>query len=471
MERSEGVDLRVDDADRKDWKAIGIIRAGGMFSAPTLMVGAALGLGLGLSGTAAATLAGFGFIVIYMCFVSMQASDMGTPTALVAAPALGAAGARWAVSLIVGVVTVGWFGVQTAVCGASLSVMLASTFALNVPVEACSAALGLLMLVTAVIGFSGLRWLSTVAAPVLMAVCLYGVAASLAGSGADGAAQLAAVPQAGNALGFLAGVNLAIGLFAFAGFTAGDVSRFARTRRDAVLSCVVGVLPAALLALGCAAALAIVTGEGDVAVLMNSIGLPAVGLVALVLSAWTVNASNVYSAGLGFAVMLGRGESGSKATTVVAGLAGIALALAGILGQFETFLTLLSATAPALSGAVIADYWIVRRGRPENVKVVPGFSAAGAAALAAGLMVGLATGGAFADVPALSFLNWPFFLGPVNGILVSMAVYTFVYYAMGRERFRGPVQWRTPAWSGEAPASGATQSRSCFDFECEREVS
>ena len=132
-----GADLCVDEADRKGWKAIAVIRAGGMFSAPTLMVGAALGLGLGLGGSALATLAGFGFIVIYMCFVSMQASDTGAPTALLAAPALGVGGARWVVSLIVGVVTVGWFGVQTAVCGASLSLMLAATFTVAAPEWAC----------------------------------------------------------------------------------------------------------------------------------------------------------------------------------------------------------------------------------------------------------------------------------------------------------------------------------------------
>ena len=90
-----GDNLRIDESERKSWASIAFIRAGGMFSAPTLMVGAALGLGLALSGAALATLAGFGFIVAYMCFVSMQASDLGLPTASLAAPALGRAGARY----------------------------------------------------------------------------------------------------------------------------------------------------------------------------------------------------------------------------------------------------------------------------------------------------------------------------------------------------------------------------------------
>ena len=133
---AEADGLRIDESERKSWTSIAFIRAGGMFSAPTLMVGAALGLGLALSGAALATLVGFGFIVAYMCFVSMQASDLGFPTASLAAPALGRTGARYLVSLIVGVVTIGWFGVQTAVCGASLALMLADVFGLAVPVWA-----------------------------------------------------------------------------------------------------------------------------------------------------------------------------------------------------------------------------------------------------------------------------------------------------------------------------------------------
>lgn len=245
---AEADGLRIDESERKSWTSIAFIRAGGMFSAPTLMVGAALGLGLALSGAALATLVGFGFIVAYMCFVSMQASDLGLPTASLAAPALGRTGARYLVSLIVGVVTIGWFGVQTAVCGASLALMLADVFGLAVPVWACSTALGALMLATALVGFDGLKWVSSVAAPLLVAICLYGVGASVAQTGSLDA-LLGYVPLPADAIGLIAGVNMAVGLFAFAGATAGDFARFARTRKDAVLSCVVGVIPAALVAL------------------------------------------------------------------------------------------------------------------------------------------------------------------------------------------------------------------------------
>lgn len=288
--------------------------------------------------------------------------------------------------------------------------------------------------------------MSSVAAPLLVAICLYGVGASVAQTGSLDA-LLGYVPLPADAIGLIAGVNMAVGLFAFAGATAGDFARFARTRKDAVLSCVVGVIPAALVALLAGAALAIVSGQGDIAVIMNSIGLPAVGLIALVLSAWTVNASNVYSAGLGFAVMLGRDEGGSKWTTAVSGIAGIALAVGGILGQFEAFLTVLSACGPALAGVMVSDYWLVRKGRPANILVIDGVSAAGVAGLACGIATALVTGGTFALVPGLEALDVPFFVGPVNGIVVAMAAYVAAYRLAGGMRFAGPIAFKRPAES------------------------
>ena len=123
------------------------------------------------------------------------------------------------------------------------------------------------------------------------------------------------------------------------------------------------------------------------------------------------------------------------------------LAVGGILGQFEAFLTVLSACGPALAGVMVADYWLVRKGRPANVRVPDGVSAAGVAGLACGIAVALVTGGTFALVPGLEALDLPFFVGPVNGIVVAMAAYALSYRLTGGERFAGPVAFKRPAES------------------------
>ena len=111
------------------------------------------------------------------------------------------------------------------------------------------------------------------------------------------------------------------------------------------------------------------------------------------------------------------------------------------------FLTVLSACGPALAGVMVADYWLVRKGRPANVRVPDGVSAAGVAGLACGIAMALVTGGTFALVPGLQALDVPFFVGPVNGIIVAMAAYVAAYRLTGGERFAGPIAFKRPAES------------------------
>ena len=419
--------MYVSPAERKGIRAAVSVRAGMAFAAPTLMLGATLGMGLGFSTALLAALLGYSFVVLYMCFVSAQAADLGLPTASMAAPALGRKGARYLVSILVGVITIGWFGVQTAVCASSLSIMLLEVFGIHFPTWAASVILGGLMLGTAAVGFDGLKVLGAVAAPCLIIVCLYGVFTSISGEGSLSMITDYA-PVADEMLGFVAGTGMAVGMFAFGGATTADLARFCRNRRDAVVSSILGVIPTSMIAIGTGAALALVTGESDIAVLMNSIGLPVIGLITLVLAAWSVNAGNVFSAGVNFNVLLGKSEGGnSRTTTIIAGIAGTLLAMAGILDAFTTFLSMLSACGPALAGVLIADYWIVRKGGRKELGAVSGVSIPGIVAFLAALLLGMITGGSFASIAPLAFLDIPFFIGPVNSIVAAIVLYVVLY--------------------------------------------
>lgn len=418
--------LRVKDSERKGFWSIAPVPIGNMFSASALLVGATLGAGLTLADSLAAIVFGFGFVMCYMCLVVMEAADTGLPTAAFAGAALGRSGARYLVAIIVGIACLGWFGIQAAVCGASFSLMMNDLAGIDIPVWASTVFWGAVMVITAVYGFNGLRYLGYVAAPLLALICLYGTVVSVSSGGGIGT-LLSFVPAPEAAIGLVAGVNFAIGLIAMLGTTAGDFIRYARDRKTAVLTCLAGLLPAGIVVLMMGAVMSISTGEANIAVIMASFGLPAVGLVALVLSTWTVNASNVYSAGLGFSVMLGRDTDNRKSTTAVAGVIGIAFAAAGILDHLTVFLNVLSACAPALAGAMIADYWIVGRGSKASFRIRPGFRACGMAAFVVGTLVALVTGGTFGMIPALAFLDVPFFIGPVNGIVVSIVVFVIVH--------------------------------------------
>ena len=51
-----------------------------------------------------------------------------------------------------------------------------------------------------------------------------------------------------------------------------------------------------------------------------------------------------------------------------------------------------------------------------------------------GALVACVTGGTFASIPGLAFLNIPFFIGPINGIVIAMVVYIILAKTIGKEK-------------------------------------
>ena len=61
-----------------------------------------------------------------------------------------------------------------------------------------------------------------------------------------------------------------------------------------------------------------------------------------------------------------------REVTVVAGIIGTLLGAFGVLDHIESFLSFLAYLVCPVGGAMIADYWIVGKGKPENWHSVEG---------------------------------------------------------------------------------------------------
>ena len=398
---------------------------------PCLMIGGVLsGGGLSLSEIVISILIGYGLICVYMIFIGMQACDTGLPVAVMASGALGEKGARYVISTLIAIACIGWFGIQSATCGQAFATMIAPLLGMEAStgfIAVCSIIWGVIMLATACAGFKGLKWLNYIAVPLLVIVCLYGLIAGIVKN--DGGAAIAAyAPETSSGLVF--GISMVVASFALGGVISADYCRFAKSRADVVKSSVVGVMPAGLFMLLTGALMSIVTGQYDISAILVSLGVPILGLIALVLATWTTNVTNAYSGGLALSNLLGFDESKFKITTGISGAIGTLLAAFGLLNAFQGFLSLMSALIPPLAGAIIAAYWIVGKGKKENFHFSKGVSAAGLISFIVGALVACITGGTFASFPglveAMPFLNWPFFVGPVNGIVVSLVLYVIL---------------------------------------------
>lgn len=424
MKKTSGFEIK--ENERQSWISIALVWIGSMICVPALMIGGMLGSGLSLGQCAIAILIGYAIICVYMSFMGMQGCDTGLPTAVMASGALGEKGAKYIISTILAIACIGWFGIQAAVCGASFSAMFGEISGVVIPVWLSSIVWGIIMLVTACFRFSGLKWLNKIAVPLLLVVLAYTMFHTLSSGGMDvlkGYTPAAPMP-------FVSAVSLTVSTFAVGAAISGDFCRFAKSRGDVIKSSVIGVLPAGLAMLLIGAVLSITTGSYDVSVVLSSSGLPVIGLIALILATWTTNVSNAYSGGLSLSVLLGQDEQKSQMTTAVAGIVGTLLAAVGILNSIQGFLSLLTAFVPALVGTLIADYWIINKGDVEKFEIRSGFHAPGVISFAAGAFIACLTGGTFAAIPFLAFLNVPFFIAPINGIIVAMVVYIILAKAV-----------------------------------------
>ena len=436
MQNETGFEIRPEQ--RQSWLSIAAVWAGGMICVPCLMIGGVLSQGgLSLAEIVISILIGYGLICLYMIFVGMQACDTGLPVAVMAEGALGKRGARYIISVLLAIACVGWFGIQSATCGQAFASMAATMLNLGTPstamVAISSIVWGVIMLLTACAGFKGLKWLNYVAVPLLVIVCLYGLIAGIVAH--DGGEAIAAYAPAQSA-GLVYGISMVVASFALGGVISADYCRFAKSRADVVKSSIVGVIPAGLFMLLTGALMSIVTGQYDISAILVSLGVPFLGLIALVLATWTTNVTNAYSGGLALSNLLGFDESKFKITTGIAGAIGTVLAAFGLLNAFQGFLSLMSALIPPLAGVIIAAYWIVGRGKKDNFARRGGFYAPGVISFVVGALVACITGGTFASFPALvtaaPWLNTPFFVGPVNGIVVSLLLYVVLEPLMHR---------------------------------------
>ena len=417
---------------RQSWQSIAMVWAGGMICVPCLMIGGVFTSGgLSMPEIVLSILIGYGLICAYMIMIGMQACDTGLPVSVMAEGALGKQGARYIISTILAIACIGWFGIQSATCGSAFASMISGMLGQEAPGNAmviiCTIVWGAIMLITACAGFKGLKWLNYIAVPLLVIVCLYGIIAGIMAH--DGAAAIAGYAP-GQSAGLVLGMSMTVASFALGGVISADYCRYAKSRGDVVKSSIVGVIPAGLFMLLTGAVMSIVTGQYDISAILANLGVPLFGLIALVLATWTTNVTNAYSGGLALSNLLGFDESRFRVTTGIAGAAGTLLAAFGLLNAFQGFLSLMSGLIPSLAGVIIAHYWITCRGRKENFRLGGTLSVTGLTAYLAGALVACITGGTFANFPGLveaaPFLNIPFFVGPVNGILVSLVLYAIL---------------------------------------------
>ena len=316
-------------------------------------VGGAIGAGQGAGAGLAAVFVGNLILALIAFLVGMIGYRTGLSSYMISRSVFGTRGSV-IVSAVIGFLAMGFIGV--------LLDGFATAFVALVPgVPRAAAILGFSVLVTltAIYGYRGLAWLSRVAAPLLIVLLLWAVVLAIGQAG--GVAALFAKPAA-KPIAFDAAVGAAIATWITGAAIASDITRYARSAWHIAIGAVLAYVVGAGFLEGGSVLAAAGVGQGNLVVLMNTLGLLAVAILVLALALWTTTDNNIYSTALAFtnAGTLINLRLSKPVWTIIAVVIAILVSLLGFAAQFLQWLQIIGTVTPPFAGVLIAHFWVLR---------------------------------------------------------------------------------------------------------------
>lgn len=373
--------------ERKGWVSLAAVQTGLFICVPSLLLGALLASSMPLWQALTAGIIGYLMTIVISFFLGMQGADLGIPSVAIACSTYGKKGTRIIISSLLAISMVGWFGINCNVCGEAFSNLMKIAVGIEIPVMLSSIIWGIIMLLSAVFGMNALKKLDSISIPLLVIIMIAGTVMAFKKFGSDGLHV-----EVEQTMSMIQGIGLSFSFTALAAVTCSDITRFQKDRKETIKSTFWGILPAAVFTLVLGILMTKVANDYDISSVLATVGMPFLGIVVLILATWTTNSLNAYSAGLDVVMTFNLPDNKRKTATLVSGLIGIVLAVLGILGHIETFLSLLAYVFSAMGGVMFADYWIVGKGKPESWHNVEGFNWAGIIATVIAIAVAVLVG-------------------------------------------------------------------------------
>lgn len=369
--------------ERKSWISVAFMQAGIMICVPSLLLGGMLAESMSLTSAIMSGVAGYIIVIILFSLMGIIGSDLGIPTCMTTLGGFGKKGSRYIISTLIFISMIGWFAVQTGVCGSAFSNLMGEFFGIDLPVQVSSTVWGIIMLITAVYGINALDKLNKIAVPALFVVTIVGTVMAVH---KYGTAQLNVDP-AEITMSFVDGIVLTVSFMAAGCLAASDITRYQATRKDTILSSSIGVAPAGILMIVLGAIMTKVAQQYDITIVFCEIGIPILGMLVLIAATWTTNTTNAYSGGINAVMMFNLKDEKRAAATMVSGVIGTVCALLGFGNYFESFLYVLGDLMLPTMGVILADYWIIDQARPERFKTTDGVNWLGIVSWLAGYAV------------------------------------------------------------------------------------
>ena len=335
------------------WKML-MVMLGFTFFSASMMAGGTLGVSLTAKEFILVVLIGNILLGAYTGLLSYVAAKTGLSTHLLAKYSFGEKGS-YLVSLLLGITQVGWFGVGVA--------MFALPIEKVTGIDAVWLTIigGILMTSTAFIGIRALTILSFIAVP---AVAILGGFSIFNAIASVGGLQALMNYQPAESIAISTAITICIGSFISGGTLTPDFTRFANSKRNAVLITLIAFFIGNSLMFLFGGIGAVATGQSDISEVMFLQGLIIPAIIVLGLNIWTTNDNALYASGLGFSNIF---KIPKNKIVLFNGFVGTVLSI-WLYKSFISFLTFLSSILPPIGAIILADYFLIKRGLYPSIE-------------------------------------------------------------------------------------------------------
>ncbi|NMA35880.1 MAG: cytosine permease [Clostridiaceae bacterium] len=385
---------RVPLTARKPFIAMFVIMLGFTFFSASMSVGAKMANGLDLTQFLWAVLIGGAILGAYTGVLAYISNETGMSLDLLTHRSFGTIGS-FLPSALISFTQIGWFGVGVAMFAYPAAELL------KIPVWVLVVLAGIAMTSSAYFGIKGLEIVSYVSVPLITILGTYSMITAVR----DGGGIVSIFDKSTGGMTLFAAIGMVIGSFVSGGTATPNFTRFAKTKKSAVISTVIAFFLGNTLMFMFGAVGGAYTGQEDIFYVMIAQGLAIPALIVLGANIWTTNDNALYTGGLGLSNIT---KIRKRPMVLVSGVIGTATAI-WLYNNFIGWLSFLNATLPPIGAIITIDYFL-NRGKyteenDDKLRKVNVFALLG---VVAGALVG-------------NFVKWG--ISAINAMVVACIVY------------------------------------------------
>lgn len=350
-EREDLILKPVPKSDRVGWRAPLFNVLGTNIAISALMVGGTLISGFTLKDLIWVSIVGNLILMAIMIIQGNIGAREGVNTYVIAKGPFGEIGGTWVISLILGITSFGWFGIQAGVAGLSVKQIFP-----DINLTWTVIIIGILMVTVAALGFDTMAKFNYIALPPLIVLIFWALIKAV-NQGGGMAPVLDYVPA--SPMSPIQGIDIVVGLIIVGAVISPDYLRYTRGIKDVVIVGFVAVALVTFFQQVAAGIMSVNAPSADITEVLKSLGFNWVAFVVLILAAWSTNLANAYSGGLALKNIFPNVKR--LYLTLIAGGIGIVMAAFNIIDVFQGFLSFLSMTVSAIAGVIWVEYYFVQK--------------------------------------------------------------------------------------------------------------